>query len=94
MSAVRSRVYCEKNVVVDFLLAGRSVEVMDVFIYHPKKIVEGSFDETHSLIGFVFVHHNEIMFEWFPSDDVQQKYYSIGLECLKKVQRYPKAILG
>lgn len=94
MVCLHSRVYCEENVVVDFLLAGHNVENMEVFIYHPKDVVEDHFDEAHSLIGIVIVHHDEIMFEKFPSDDIQYRYYLIGFECLKKIQLYPKSILG
>lgn len=94
MACLRSRVYCEENVVVDFFLTVHNVENMDVFIYHPKKVVEDCFDETHSLVGIVIVHHNEIMFEKFPDDNIQYQYYLIGFECLKKIQLYPKSILG
>lgn len=94
MSSVYSRVYCEENVVVDFFLAGHNVENMEVFIYHPKKILQDCFDETNSLIGIINVHHDEIIFEIFPCDCIQYQYYLIGFECLKKILLYPKAILG
>ena len=94
MACLHSWVYCEENVVVHFFLAGHNVENMEVFIYHPKEVIEDYFDETHSLIGIVIVHHEEIIFENFPSDDIPYRYYLIGLECLKKIQHYPKSILG
>ena len=93
MACLHSRVYCEENVVVDFFLAGHNVEHMEVFIYHPKKVVEDCFDETNSLIGIIIVHHDEIMFEFFPRNGIYL-YYLIGFECLKKIQLYPKSILG
>lgn len=94
MACLHSRVYCEENVVVDFFLASHNVENMEVFIYHPKEVVEDYFDETQSLIGIVIVHHNEIIFEYFPIDDIPYRYYLIGFEYLKKIQLYPKSILG
>ncbi len=94
MDCLHSRVYCEENVIVDFFLAGHNVEKMEVFIYHPKEIIEQHFDKAHSLIGIVIVHHDEIIFEIFSGDIILQHYYSIGIECIRKIQHYPCAILG
>ena len=89
MSKIQSRVYCEKNVIVDFFLAGHNVEKMEVFIYHQ------NFDRTHSLIGIVNVLNDEIIFEVFPNiDSIRYTYYQIGVECIKRIQHYPEAILG
>lgn len=90
MSAVCFRVYCEENVVVDFFLADYTGKRMDVFIYHPTNVVSNCFDETQAQIGIVIlVPNNEIIFEVLPTDDERHKYYSIGLECIKKSQDYP-----
>lgn len=95
MACLHSRVYCEKNVIVDFFLAGYNVENMDVFIYHPRKVVNNCFDEAHSLIGIVIIRHDKIIFEFSPNvNSIRYKYYQIGLECVKRIQHYPKAILG
>lgn len=90
MSKIQSRVYCEENVVVDFFLAGYDTKSMEVFIYHPKDIIDDCFDEVHSLIGYAIVHNNIFTFENF----IDCIYYQIGVECIKRIQHYPEAILG
>lgn len=94
MFGVYSRVYCEENVIVDFFLARCSTKSMEVFIYHPKDVTDNCFDEADSLIGYAIVHNNMFTFEHFIDNIVQYHYYQIGLECIKRIQHYPEAILG
>lgn len=92
-SKIRSRVYCEENVIVDFFLAGHGTG-MEINIYHPNEIINDCFDEDSSLIGFVIAHQDKITYEQFLDDIIHYQYYSIGLECIKRVLRYPEAIRG
>lgn len=88
MSELYHRVECEDNTVVDFFLRGHNVEAMEVFIFHSKGI------DVSSLVGIVSILADQIIFEVFPASNVLRHYYDIGMETIKKVQKYPKIILG
>lgn len=90
------RAYCEEDVIVDFILpdGANTIEDMEIMIYHQDKDDYGGFEIY--LIGNLQICQERTLYESIPDDPFSKErlYYLIGVDCVKRVQQYPRAILG